>query len=94
MKVYTALKVHLVTLSTYFDQWKIKINASKTQAIYFTRCWAPRKLPCANISIGGHPIPWFTEVKYLGGTLDKRLTFASHTAKSIEKSEKAFHILY
>jgi hypothetical protein len=33
-----------------------------------------------NISIDGHPIPWSTEVKYLGVTLDMRLTFASHIA--------------
>jgi hypothetical protein len=68
--VCTALQGHLVALSTYFEQWKIKINAFKTQAIYFTRCWAPRKFPSANISIGGHPISWSMEVKYLGVTLD------------------------
>jgi hypothetical protein len=38
--------------------------------------------------------PWSREVKYLGVTLNNRLTFASHTAKCIQKSEKAFHILY
>jgi hypothetical protein len=67
---------------------------AKAQAIYFRRCWSPRKLPTAHIRVGGHPIPWSTKVKYLGVTLDKRLTFAGHTAKSIEKSEKAFRILY
>jgi hypothetical protein len=34
--VGTALQGHFVTLSTNFEQWKIKINASKTKAIYFT----------------------------------------------------------
>jgi Reverse transcriptase (RNA-dependent DNA polymerase) len=92
--VCDVLQRHLDSLSTYFKKWKIKINASKTQAIYFTRCWAPRKLPSTFIKIGGHPIPWSTEVKYLGVTLDKKLTFASHMARSIEKSEKAFRILY
>jgi hypothetical protein len=92
--VCTALQGYLVTLSAYFEQWKIKINASKTQAIYFTRCWAPRNLPSANISIGDHPISWSMEVKYLGVTLDKRFTFASHTGRSIVKLEKAFRILY
>jgi hypothetical protein len=33
-------------------------------------------------------------MKYLGLNLDKRLTFASHTAKAIDKAEKAFRILY
>jgi hypothetical protein len=46
------------------------------------------------IGIGGHPIPWSMEVKYLADTLDKGLTFANHTARYIEKSKKAFRILY
>jgi hypothetical protein len=92
--VCIALQGHLVTLSTYLEQWKIKINASKTQTIYFTRGWAPRKLSSTNISIDGHSIPWTTKVKYLRVSLDKRLTFASYTAKSIEKSERVFRILY
>jgi hypothetical protein len=45
-----------------------------TQAIYFTICWAPRKLPSTNISIDGHPIKWSTEVKYIGATSNKRFT--------------------
>jgi hypothetical protein len=88
------LQRHLDSLFTYFKQWKIKINAVKTQAIYFTRCWSPRILPTTHIRVGGHPIPWSTEVKYLEATLDKRLTIAGHTARSIEKSVKAFLILY
>jgi hypothetical protein len=35
--VCNILQRHLDSLSTYFKQWKIKINAAKTQAIYFTR---------------------------------------------------------
>jgi hypothetical protein len=88
------LQQHLDSFSMYFKQCKININADKTQAIYFTRCWSPRKLPTAHIRVESHPIPWSTKVKYLGVTLDKRLTFADHRARSIEKSEKAFRILY
>jgi hypothetical protein len=36
----------------------------------------------AHIRVGGHPIPWSTEVKYLGVILDKRLTFADQTFKT------------
>jgi hypothetical protein len=64
---------------------------AKAQAIYFTGCWSTRKLPTAHIRVGDHPIPWSTKVKYLGVTLNKRLTFAGHMARSIEK---AFRILY
>jgi hypothetical protein len=46
------------------------------------------------IKLDDQEIPWSPEVKYLGLYLDKRLTFASHTAKSIKKAEMAFRILY
>jgi hypothetical protein len=32
-------------LWNYFREWKIKVNASKTQAAYFTACWSLLKLP-------------------------------------------------
>jgi hypothetical protein len=81
-------------LTDYFKQWKIKVNASKTQAIYFTRCWSPRRIPSIRIVLNCQEVPCSSEAKYLRGTLDKRLTFASHTNKSMEKAERAFQILY
>jgi hypothetical protein len=51
----------------------------------------PTKNP---IKLDDQEIPWSPEVKYLGLYLDKRLTFASHTAESIKKAERAFRILY
>jgi hypothetical protein len=86
MNVCDGLKSQLNSLT----QWKMKVNASKTQAIYFTRCWSPRRLPSTRIVLNAQEVPWSSEVKYLGVILDKRLTFSSHTAKSIEKAEKAF----
>jgi hypothetical protein len=92
--VCDGLQEQLDSLTDYFKQWKIRVNASKTQAIYFTRCWSPLRLPGSGIVLNEQEIPWTPEVKYLGVTLDKRLTFASHTARSIEKAERAFRILY
>jgi hypothetical protein len=65
-----------------------QLEVSKTQAIYFTRCWSPRRLPSTRIVLRPGSAMLF------GETLDKRLTFASHTAKSIEKAERAFRSLY
>jgi hypothetical protein len=92
--VCDCLQKQLDSLSNYFKSWKIKINPSKTQAIYFTRCFSALRLPSSRIVLDGQEIPWSEEVKYLGIHLDKRLTFACHTAKSIEKAERAFRILY
>jgi hypothetical protein len=77
-------------LSDYFKPWKIKVNSSKTQAIYLTRCWYPLRLSSFGIVLNRQEIPWTPEVKYLGVTLNKRLKFAFHTAKSIEEAERAF----
>jgi hypothetical protein len=90
MNVCDGFQSQLNSLTDYFKQWKIKVNASKTQAIYFTRCRSPRGLPSTRIVLAGQEMPWSLEVKYLGVTLDKRLIFASHTAKSIEKAKREY----
>jgi hypothetical protein len=94
MNVYNGLQSQLNSLTDYFKQWKIKKNTSKTKAIYFTRRWSSRRLPSTRILLDGQGVPWYVEVKYLGGILDKRLQFLSHAAKSIEKTERAFWVLY
>jgi hypothetical protein len=38
-------------------------------------------------------IPWSPEVRCLGLNLDKRLTFASHTANSTDRAERAFRFV-
>jgi hypothetical protein len=86
--VYDRLQEYLDSLTDYFKQWKIRVNAWKTHAIYFTRCWSSLRLPSLGIVLNEQEIPSTPEVKYL----DKRLTFASHPAKSIERAEKAFRI--
>jgi Reverse transcriptase (RNA-dependent DNA polymerase)/Endonuclease-reverse transcriptase len=90
------LQLHLNSISEYCNKWKIKINASKTQAIYFSRATKniPQRICAEKIVLDGNRIPWSNEVKYLGVTLDKTLTFNSHVTKSIEKANLAFKILY
>lgn len=90
--VQEALQEHINVVSGYCKDWKIKINATKTQAIYFSRC--TKNIPDTEIILDGDNVPWSGEVKYLGIHLDKRLTFASHISKSIEKANLAFKILY
>jgi hypothetical protein len=88
------LQRQLDTLSDYFKNWKIRLNPTKIQAIYFTRCTSLRNLPASCIKLNGQEIPWSPEVKYLGLSLDKRLTLVSHIAKSTDGAKKAFRILY
>ena len=81
-------------LGNYFKRWKLMINYSKCQSIYFTRCRAIRKLPQSNIIINGNSINWDPSAKYLGIHLDQKLTFNTHIAKIVEKCNKLFLVLY
>ena len=66
----------------YFHKWKIKLNDSKTEAVLFTK----RRLNVnSHIKVNGHPLAWLDEVKYLGITLDSKLTFTSHVKKKFRK---------
>jgi hypothetical protein len=56
MNVCDGLQSQLNSLTDYFKQWKIKVNASKTQAIYFTRCRSPRILPSTRIVLDGQEV--------------------------------------
>lgn len=78
----------------YYKKWKIKINVSKTQAIYFTKRRARRFLPNMDLIVDNNSIPWSNEVKYLGIVLDKKLTFKNHIDETTHKAEKYIKILY
>ena len=76
-------------------KWKIKINAEKSQAIFFTRKIIPSNLPNSNLFINGTDIPWSNNVRYLGVFLDRTLTFNVHIVHIITKFNlKAIKMLY
>jgi hypothetical protein len=81
--VQDQLQDHLNEISVYCKDWKMKINESKTQAIFFYRC--TKNDPQTEITLNVDGINRSIEVKYLGVHLDKRLTFESHISKSVEK---------
>jgi hypothetical protein len=88
---YGKLQSQFDSLSDYFKDWKIRINPTRTQAIFFT---SPRMLPASNLTLNNQVIPWSSKVKYLGLNIHKRITFATHTAKAIGRTEEAFGFLY
>lgn len=66
----------LDTIIEYYQNWKIKINTDKTQAVYYQRL--KRRKSRENLRIGKQIINWSKEAKYLGVTLDENLTYSSH----------------
>lgn len=77
----------------YFKKWKIMLNSSKTQAIFFTRR-RTREIPQGPITISGVDVQWEPTAKYLGVVLDKKLTMKQHIEYVTSRAEKAIKILY
>lgn len=76
-------------VTEYFKFWQLTCNPAKTQAIAFTTTIAPPP----QIYIGDTHIPWSNSVKYLGVTIDKRLTFKPHLREVHQKMTKAYFAL-
>ena len=77
-------------LSDWFARWNIKINARKTEAIIFRKGGRNVEAP---IKIQNCIIPYSSSVKYLGVTLDSKLTFQKHIQNTINKAYGALSIL-
>ena len=67
------LQAHIDQILKFFQNWKLTVNAQKTQAITFSRKVSPLT---TQIKIQGHPIQWEPKVKYLGVVLDHKITWA------------------
>lgn len=85
------LNSHLKTVSAWLQKNGIKINADKTVAVAFNRRGIrPKSL----LSVDGIPIPWSASTRYLGVTLDEKLTFRPHTLEARNKGAAATKILF
>lgn len=78
----------------YFRKWKILVNPSKTQSIFFTRKRRPCFLPQHKISVDGVEVEWETKVRYLGVILDRKLLFNDHVSYIVNKINTTTRILY
>jgi len=61
-------------MEDWYTKWRVNINQSKSIHTTFTL----RLAPCNEVLIYGTQIPSAISAKYLGLTLDKRLTWAPH----------------
>ena len=77
----TALTCTLSTMADYYTRNQLRTNPSKTQvSIYLLRnCEANRQL---NINWNGVPLAHCTNHVYCGVTLDRTLSFKTHTEKT------------
>lgn len=75
------LQAAVNNLEAWFKLWRIDVNPEKSSAVCFDvkRRRYGNDLP--SIRMQGKRVPWQRTAKYLGVTLDSRLTFAPHIAK-------------
>lgn len=93
-KIVRILNESAQCLSEYCLKWKIKLNDTKTQAVFFTKRRSQQWLPAVELTVQNSPIPWSNQIKYLGVTLDKKLTFGIHIDLAVQKAQKYIAILY
>lgn len=86
------LQNHTDLLLEYDSKWGIKINPAKTQAIIFTK--KHHTHPETQVKIDNIPINWKNTVKYLGLTLDSKLTFKKHLIETSKKGRGLLKQLY
>ena len=68
-----------------------KFSTTKTVAVRFTRCRRQEEIP--NLFLNGDILPYADEVKFLGLTFDKKLTWSSHIENLKRKVIKSLNIL-
>ena len=87
------VQLHLNVLQPYFDEWLIKANPNKTEVINLNRHFTNNKIitpvKMQNVKIAPSP-----HVKYLGVTLDTRLTFKKHLDKTLTTANGTLRQLY
>lgn len=87
------LQIHLNILNPYFDKWKLTLNADKTEIINFTRKFTNNKI-YTNVQMQGQNILPTKTVKYLGVTLDDKLTYREHIVSIIQKGYISLKHIY
>lgn len=69
------LQLHLNKIESWSKDWKIKMNDDKSAQVNFSL----NKRECPPLKFNNKQIPLHQSTKYLGITLDKRLTWSNHT---------------
>ncbi|GBM63517.1 RNA-directed DNA polymerase from mobile element jockey [Araneus ventricosus] len=89
--VEVTLNRHLALLNDRFLKWKIAINVDKIEAVFFAQ---GRKRHKPNMHINDQATTWSQQAKYLGVTLDSKLTWKIHITAVKNKFRAVSRKLY
>jgi len=79
---------HLNMIELWANRWKIQINETKSTHVTFSL----RNLDCSSVMFNHKIIPPAKEVKYLGLTFDKRLTWSAHLKQKRKSVNSRLHL--
>jgi len=75
----------------WIDKWRLKLNIDKTEAIIFG---SKRKKHLRQIKIQNQAVKWKNQIKYLGVTMDSKLTMNGHIKTTTQKAKGVRASLY
>jgi hypothetical protein len=84
------LESYLADVELWLRKWRIAINVSMSMAMLLTRGQIQPPRP---VALFGEPIVWVDTARYLGVTLDKRLTWATHVDQVRKKASQRLGML-
>jgi hypothetical protein len=85
--VLRKLQHGLTSVGSWCERWTIKFNEGKNQAIYFSRV---RRLPETSLILNGRNIPFVDHTKYLGVSVDRKITSKMHIEAMEAKALRTF----
>jgi hypothetical protein len=75
--LFSYLESYLNNIKRWLSEWRIAINVSKSTTINLARD-GRRFIQPRPVTLCGEPIAWVDTTRYLGVTLDTRLTWSPH----------------
>lgn len=88
------LQLALNKVNDFYDNWKIRINADKTQAIFFPFDQKKRRQPTQKLLLNNNEVKFDKQLKYLGVILDAKLNFGNHIANIKTKATNCVRAVY
>jgi hypothetical protein len=89
--VLRKLQRRLNAMEEWCEKWNIKINEDKTGAVYFSK---RLKRVEAYLTLKGRAITFVNDIKYLGVTFDRKVTWSNHIDWIANKALRTFIQLY
>lgn len=84
------IQVHTNILIPWLRDWNLILNTNKTDAIIFGR----HRKSIKSLNIENIEILWHPHVKYLGVTLDNKLTFNKNAQLTVGKARQIRAVFY